>query len=193
MIFVVDFQVNIANILLMSNTTKSLAPLIAHLSAEARRRGLSDSAWARLAGLRKESLSRLRRRDSCDYLTLDSLARAVGARLAVQQLPAKPTTSDGHFPLRLTRDDEEALLVLATSRDLQPENWTQLGPRFFMAGLATLLASLRGFDRRTLLALAETLHPGTSQPDVFRLWLKDSPLRASRFVPPLEARMRHAP
>jgi hypothetical protein len=55
-----------------------------------------------------------------------------------------------------------------------------------MGGLAVLLASIRGADRERLLALAETLHPGVSTPEVFGAWLAASPLQPSRFLPMLE-------
>jgi len=39
--------------------------------------GLTDTAWANRAGVWKETLSRLRRREACDFETLRSLAHAV--------------------------------------------------------------------------------------------------------------------
>ncbi len=61
-----------------------------------------------------------------------------------------------------------------------------------MAGLAVMLASTRDFDRRSLLILAEELHPGASEPAVFARWLKASPLRPSRFLPMLSVRVKRA-
>ena len=63
---------------------------------------------------------------------------------------------------------------------------------FFMAGLAVMLASVPEFDRRSLLDLAEALQAGSSQVEVFALWLERSPLRPSRFLPMLLAESRHA-
>ena len=54
-----------------------------------------------------------------------------------------------------------------------------------MGGLAAMLASVREFDRRRYLALAEDLHPGVTQPEVFELWLERSPVRPARFLPML--------
>ena len=51
-----------------------------------------------------------------------------------------------------------------------------------------LLASVRGFDRRRYIELAETLHPGISQTEVFRLWLEATPIVVSRFLPLLRHR-----
>jgi hypothetical protein len=176
----------------MYNATGGLGSLLATLSAVARRRGLSDSGWAALAGLRKETLSRLRGRRSCDFATLEALARVVGTCIDLRDPGALPADGDGHFPAGFDRDDEQLLLELAVARDFDPGRWLRTGPRFFMAGFAVMLASLRGLDRHGFLALAERLHPGSSHPGVFSLWLERSPLQPSRFVPQLEGRLRYA-
>lgn len=176
----------------MNKSTTSLDDLLTTLSAAARRRGLSDSAWAALAGVRKETLSRVRSRRSADFATLEALARAVGAHLEVRHLDAPALTADGHFPAKLDRDYEQRLLALAASQDMDAQRWLSIGPRFFMAGLAVMLASLRGLDRRKLLTVAEHLHPGSSQPEVFSLWLARSPVRPTRFVPLLMQSLQHA-
>ena len=85
-----------------------------------------------------------------------------------------------------------ALNSESASMFLADEAWASAGPRFFMAGLAVMLAGERGLDRRGLLALAERLHPGMTEPAVFTLWLDRSPLRPSRFMPLLEMERRHA-
>ncbi len=161
------------------------------LRAAARRRGLNDSAWAAAAGLRKETLSRLGARATCDLATLQALARAVGGRVTVAPGPPVPAAPDGHFPAGLDRDYEARLAALCASGSVDPEAWRGAGPTFFMAGLAALLAGARGFDRGRYLALAERLHPGSTTPEAFALWLARSPLRPSRFLPMLAAR-RHA-
>jgi hypothetical protein len=61
-----------------------------------------------------------------------------------------------------------------------------------MAGVAVMLASNPDADRRALLALAETLHPGATEVPVFARWLQRSPLRPSRFLPMLAMEMKHA-
>ncbi len=96
------------------------------------------------------------------------------------------------FPLHVDRDHEEQLLRLCASKSLEPARWTALGPRFFMAGLAVMLASVPGYDRRKMLALAEHLHAGASEPAVFAQWLKRSPVRPARFLPMLEMEAKHA-
>lgn len=169
----------------MRKSTTALAEILTALSRWARARGLTDSAWAARAGVRKETLSRLRGRDTCDFATLSALASVVGAHLEVVE--AVDRTSDGHFPRAVDRDYEERLLELCASRTLEAARWTQMGPRFFMAGLAVMLAGAAGLDRRGLLALAEELHPGAGEPEVFARWLKSSPLRPSRFLPLLNA------
>jgi len=165
--------------------------VLSNLRQEARRRGLNDSSWAAAAGLRKETLSRLRGRATCDFATLEALARAVGATLTVASGPPVATTPDGHFPAAVDRDYEARLLALSASGTLDPEAWRGAGPLFFIAGLAVMLAGVRGFDRGRCLALAEALHPGSGSPEVFARWLARSPLRPSRFLPMLKAR-RHA-
>lgn len=170
----------------------ALPDLLARLTAQARALSLTDAQWAARAGVRGETLSRLRRRNSCDLSTLQALASAVGAQLILGNKAAGPTTADGHFPAALDRDAEARLLALAASGNLADEAWASAGPRFFMAGLAVMLAGERGLDRRGLLALAERLHPGMTEPAVFTLWLDRSPLRPSRFMPLLEMERRHA-
>ena len=51
------------------------------LEREVRALRLTDTQWATRAGIRKETLSRLRGRRSCDFETLDALARVVGSRI----------------------------------------------------------------------------------------------------------------
>lgn len=153
---------------------------------------LTDTEWSARAGVRNETLSRLRRRSSCDLSTLQALAAAVDARLAIDDGAATTATPDGHFPSSLDRGDEARLLKLAASGNLAYDAWSAAGPRFFMAGLAVMLAGEPGLDRRSLLALAERLHPGASEPSVFARWLERSPLRPSRFLPLLAMERKHA-
>ena len=176
----------------MSKSTRSLARTLDLLRGQARARGLSDGAWARLAGIRKETLSRLRERDNCDFETLCLLADAVGARLDVLEVVPDETTPDDHFPLRLDREYEERLVELCASGDRDPTRWRSAGPRFFMAGLAVMLAGSGPGDRPALLVLAEQLHPGATEVAVFSRWLERSPVRPSRFLPLVDARAARA-
>jgi DNA-binding phage protein len=176
----------------MNNASDRLQQILGALTESARSRALNDSEWAASAGLRKETLSRLRRRSSCDFATLESLAETVGSRLVAVTSIQPESTPDGHFPLHVYRDYEEKLLELCAAPSLEALRWAALGPRFFMAGLAVMLASNPDVDREGLLALAESLHPGVSEPAVFAHWLRRSPVRPSRFLPLLEERVRHA-
>lgn len=161
------------------------------LTRRARALGLSDTEWARRAGVRKETLSRLRGRQSCDFETLRLLAEVVGAGVGVLEGNPPDATADGHFPASLGRDYEEQLVELSASGNLEPARWAGMGPRFFMAGLAVMLAN--DGDRRGLLDLAEHLHPGATEVSVFNRWLERSPLRPSRFLPLVDtARRAHA-
>ena len=137
----------------------------------------SDAAWARAAGLPKETLSRLKRAASCDLRTLAALAHAVGYSLTAA--PAHGTPSG-------TPSGDPRAVHLPAVFDLDPAAWRALGPAYFMGGLAVLVAGVRGADRGPLLELAETLHPGVSTPEAFGAWLDASPLQPSRFLPMLE-------
>lgn len=162
---------------------------LATLTTAARQRGWSDAEWARRAGVRKETLSRVRGRGNCDFATLNALAEVVGAAIvAVSRIDAS-LTADQHFPIALDRSAEERLLEFAASRWRDPDLWRAAGPTFFMAGLAVMLASTREFDRTAYLALGERLHPGASEPGVFARWLERSPIASARFVASLRQRL----
>lgn len=165
----------------------ALRTILTALSISARDRELTDSAWAARAGLRKETLSRLRGRQSCDFRTLTALAEVVGAEIGVLRGRPPDTSEDGHFPAKLHRDYEERLVGLCASRNFDAATWATNGPRFFMAGLATMLASAQESDRRALLALAERLHPGASETAVFNRWLTRTPVSPTRFLSLLDA------
>ena len=180
----------------MQTSTSSLSGFLAALRLQARAQGLTDAQWAERAAVRHETLSRLQHRETCDLRTLRALARVVGAELELRWAPSFAAAGEGehdpHVPAAVTRADEERLAVLCASRDADAASWLRHGPAFFMAGLAMLLASLASFDRRRYCELAERLHPGSSQPGVFALWLARSPLRPSRFVPLLQAELADA-
>jgi hypothetical protein len=167
--------------------------LLRDLTREARTQGLNDARWAAAAGVRKETLSRLRRRGTGDHATLTALAAAVGARIGVRGAGSAATTADGHFPVAVDRAYAERLGRVAASGNLDPDAWRAEGPGFFVAGLAVALASGRGMDRTRLLALAEALHPGASQPEAFACWLERSPLRPSQFMPAVRAMLSRPP
>jgi hypothetical protein len=164
------------------NTSTALLPakLVDQMSKAAKELFSTDSNWAKASGLPKETLSRLKRKPSCDLQTLAALAQT-----AHYTLVAVPATVQGgeHLPNAFGREYEDDLLDLCASGNIDPDVWRAHGPGFFMGGLAVLLASARGFERERYLRLAETLHPGISTPEVFALWLKRSPLRAARFLP----------
>jgi hypothetical protein len=170
----------------------ALAELLTKLTRRARAAGLSDTAWATRAGMRKETLSRLRGRSTCDLASVLALAEAVGSRVDVVDTRMPESTPDGHFVTHVSRDYEEQLVALCASGVLDPARWESSGPRFFMAGLAVMMANARGADRRAFLALAEQLHPGASEPEVFQRWLAATPLRPSRFLPLVSVRTQHA-
>lgn len=152
--------------------------LLDQLRLSANRLFGNDRLWAQACNLPPETLSRLRKRESCDLRTLAALASAVGYTLAVVPKASGPEAPYG-------RAREEELLDLCASGNQDAATWRQHGEGFFMGGLAAMLASVREFDRRRYLALAEELHPGVTQPEVFELWLQRSPVRPARFLPML--------
>ena len=155
------------------------------MAKAARARFSTDAGWAKASGLPKETLSRLKTQPSCDLRTLGALAQSAGYTLV-----AVPVTPEDEEEGKFTRDYEEKLLDLAASGTVDPDTWRAHGPGFFMGGLAVMLASARGFERERYLRLAESIHPGVSTPDVFGLWLKNSPVRPSRFLPMARRRKR---
>jgi hypothetical protein len=175
----------------MQKSTPRLSDVLKTLTAAARQAGWSDAEWARRSGLPKETLCRLRSRSTCDFATLDALARSVGATLAVHERAAR-TTVDGLWPAVVDRRLEARLVDVLRTGTTRPEDWRPLGPPFFLAGLAVTLSSLPALDRGTYLGLAEALHPGATEPCVFARWLAETPLSPSRFLPMLEAGLRSA-
>jgi hypothetical protein len=178
------------------NKSTSLASILQRLETHARALGLNDTAWAARAGVRKETLSRLRSRQSCDVSTLQALAEVVGVGIGV--VPAELASQGrapslpAEFPTSVERDFEEELVNLCSSGTMDLARWQGMGNGFFMGGVAVMLASVPEFDRRTYLDLGERLHPGISQVGVFALWLARSPVRPSRFLPMVVTLRRHA-
>lgn len=175
----------------MSTSTTRLPDLLAALSSLARQAGWSDAEWARRSGLPKETLCRLRSRSTCDFATLDALARAVGAGLEVKA-NASRATADGLWPAIVDRPLEARLVAVLGARSTRPDDWRPLGPPFFLAGLAVTLASVAELDRQRYLDLAEALNPGATEPRVFAKWLAETPLRPARLLPMLEAELHRA-
>lgn len=89
----------------------------------------------------------------------------------------------------LSRAEEERLVRLCASRDLRPSRWMRAGDHRLLAGVATMLASQPEFDRLRLLALAETLSPGMTRPEVFARWLEQAPVKAARLLPMVRAEL----
>lgn len=162
------------------------AALLEQMAPAARKRFGNDKRWALACGLCAETLSRLRQRKSCDLQTLNALAVAAGYQLTMTR------ATDDVDAAFFGRVQEEALLGLCLSGSTDAAFWHQHGSGFFMGGLAMLLAGVRGFDRRCYIELAEVLHPGVSQTEVFALWLQRSPLRPDRFLPMLRQRRTNA-
>ena len=175
----------------MSTSTSLLPKLLVRLRAYARLKGWCDAEWARRSGVPKETLCRLRTRSSCDLATLEALAAAVGSGLAVRG-HALGHSADGLWPGAVDRALEARLVDVAAARSSSVADWRPLGPPFFLAGILVMLASASAFDREKCLELAETLHPGASEPRVFARWLAETPLPPARFLPAALAQARLA-
>ena len=175
----------------MSTSISLLHKLLSRLRAHARLKGWSDAEWARRSGVPKETLCRLRSRTSCDFATLEALASAVGSGLRVRGHGLRHS-KDGLWPSAVDRTLEARLVDVAAAGSASLSDWRPLGPPFFLAGILVVLASASAFDREKCLALAETLHPGASEPRVFARWLADTPLPPSRFLPAALAQVRRA-
>ena len=165
--------------------------LLTRLRAHARLKGWSDAEWARRSGVPKETLCRLKSRTSCDLATLEALASAVGSSLRLRG-HGRRHSKDGLWPRVVDRNLEAQLVAVAAAGATSVSDWRPLGPPFFLAGILVMLASASAFDREKCLKLAETLHPGASEPRVFARWLADTPLPPSRFLPAALAQVRRA-
>ncbi len=163
-----------------------LSPLLDRMRLQARARDLSDRDWATAAGLRPETLARLGSRSDCDLRTLNALGGVVGLRMA-------PVAHiEPQVPAPFGRVEEEALLKLCVSGSLDVQRWRAAGSRWFMAGVAMLMARGEGAEREGLLLLAEALCPGMSTVETFGQWLETSPVKPARFLPMLDQRKRGA-
>lgn len=171
----------------MPRSTNPVQTLLRTLSGVARDAGWSDAEWARRSGLPKETLCRLRSRSNCDVATLAALSSALGRQLTAADPSTRPALATGLWPIDVDRRFESRLIDLLRSHSTREAEWRELGPGFFLAGLAVMLASVPGFDRRRYLDLAESLHPGASEPRVFAQWLADTPLPPARLLPILRS------
>ena len=82
--------------------------ILAQLRPAANRQFGNDRRWAEACNLPPETLSRLRKRESCDLRTLAALASAVGYTLAIAPKANGPEAAYG-------RAREEELLDLCAS------------------------------------------------------------------------------
>jgi len=87
------------------------------------------------------------------------------------------------------RREEERVIKLVASGDFRPSRWRRAGNARDMAGVAAMLASTRDFDRRRMLALAESLYPGMSSGEEFERWLAEGKVDPARFLPMLQEQL----
>jgi len=103
---------------------------------------------------------------------------------------SRRASQDGLFPDGLDPDEEAKLIELVLSGNRNCADWLMHGPRFFMAGMAVLLAGLPQFEHQPLLELAEEIQPQSSDASLFRLWTQRCPLDRERFLARLERERR---
>ena len=87
------------------------------------------------------------------------------------------------------RRSEERLIELCANGDFRLSRWLRAGDTRTLAGVAAILASVEGFDRPRMLALAERLSPGMSSPHGFNQWLGGASVQVGRFVSMLRTRI----
>lgn len=75
----IDCMINIER----QGNTESVRSTLNAILAVAESRKLKEKELARLAGVRPETLSRMKSRGTADFALIDRLARAVGLKLAV--------------------------------------------------------------------------------------------------------------
>jgi DNA-binding Xre family transcriptional regulator len=75
----IDYMINIEPQVNIESVRSTLNAILA--AAESRK--LKEKELARLAGVRPETLSRMKSRGTADFALIDRLARAVGLKLAV--------------------------------------------------------------------------------------------------------------
>jgi hypothetical protein len=168
-----------------------LQQTLARLVIAARRQGLNDHDWAIAAGIRPETLSRLRQRQDCDLATLVKIARAAQCTLTLDahMQGESMVSKDGLFPAKLSLREERAIASLACreasyqrSLDKARAAWLAMGPGYFMAGVALLASRALPHGRVRLVELATALHPGITVAKVFAHWRAHTPVPAENLL-----------
>jgi prevent-host-death family protein len=138
----------------------------------------------------KTNLGGVLARAAIDKLAVRRHGRIVAYLVPARELEApRKMRKTTPMPKSLSRAEEERLLQLAASGDTRPSRWRRAGDPRLLAGVAMLLGSLDLGDRDRLFALAEQLWPGMSTLETANQWLRQSPVKADRFVPMLRARL----
>jgi hypothetical protein len=130
-----------------------------------------------------------------EQATLGPVAIERHGRIVAYLVPASPPEKRGRSrstqpPPTWDRHYEARVIELCAKSDFRPSRWLRAGNPDMLAGVAAMMASVEGFDRTRMLALAERLKPGMSTVEVFGQWLAKTPIRAERFLPLLKTRIR---
>ncbi len=91
------------------------------------------------------------------------------------------------MPSNWDRATEREYGLLCASGSTEVARWTTVGPRYFSAGIAMLMASTMDADRAAYLALSRALWPGMSKLQEFEAWVRLSPAKPSSFLPRVRA------
>lgn len=91
------------------------------------------------------------------------------------------------------RSKEEALVAMCAYFPPEPELWRTSGDPEFLSGVAVMLAGHSGFDRRTYLALGDSLVTGASTVEGHELWYRRYKPNMPRLLAAIDrARHTHA-
>ena len=142
------------------------------------------------ATLLKNNLGEVLARAALAPVAIERHGRVVAWLVPPPVANARPATHR-RVP-RWGRHEEERVVELCALGDFRPSRWLRAGDPGLLAGIATMLASEKGFERTRMLALAERLHPGMSKVAVFNRWLANSPVDPARFLLAVRARKRAA-
>lgn len=101
-----------------------MSELIEQIFAQARLHNLPKARLADKAGVRPETLSRLKHQDNCDLRTLNDLALAVGYRLALIPIEQEGARISRAREKAQSRRSDEALIAagLASKEEVQRRN-----------------------------------------------------------------------
>lgn len=140
-----------------------------HLRELARGAGLSLSSVQKELE-RLSSLGALTRTSKANRVFHGLQREAPFVRLLLAAATALGLGSARFMAMPADRDTEEAFVQFCAHVPPDPGLWRHFGDPEFLAGVAVMLAGHSGYDRASYLALAETLHSGSSSVEQYEQW-----------------------